>query len=80
MNANILKFIGAALLLGAWGTLAYMGKTPVDGFITAIGAALSGLGIYHVSTSANTPAATVAQPAPAAPQEPVTPAQPAAPQ
>jgi hypothetical protein len=78
MNSNTLKFLGAALLLGTWGAFAFFGKTPVDGFIAAVGAALSGLGVYHVSTSSNAPA--TAQAPAALPQEPATPAQPAAPQ
>lgn len=60
MNSNTLKFLGAAALLGTWGAFAFFGKTPVDGFIAAIGAALSGLGVYHVSTSASMPAISTA--------------------
>ncbi len=89
MNSNTLKFLGAAALLGTWGAFAFLGKTPVDGFIAALGAALSGLGVYHVSTSPGTPvqyAATAtlgetfreptASTPPAAPQAPATPATP----
>lgn len=56
MNSNLLKFIGAVLLFAVWGVFAWMGKTPADGFITAVGAAISGLGIYHARSSANAPA------------------------
>lgn len=60
MNSNTLKFLGAAVLLGTWGAFAFFGKTPVDGFIAAIGAALSGLGVYHVSTASGQPASATA--------------------
>ncbi len=89
MNSNTLKFLGAAALLGTWGAFAFLGKTPVDGFIAALGAALSGLGVYHIRTSPGTPvqyAATAtlgetfrepvaasAQPAPEAPATPAAP-------
>lgn len=43
------KVLCYAALLGSWGFFAYAGKTPVDGFITAIGAALATLGAVHVA-------------------------------
>ncbi|WP_331693466.1 hypothetical protein [Pandoraea sputorum] len=43
------KVLCYAALLAAWGFFAYAGKTPVDGFITAIGAALATLGAVHVA-------------------------------
>lgn len=46
-------------LMAAWGVFAFFGKTPVDGFINAIGSALSVLGAVHVLASKkpdNTPA------------------------
>lgn len=69
MKANYLKFAAALLLFVVWIVFAWFGKTPVDGLITAIGAALSGLGIYHSRTSSETPvappaAATTIPPAP----------------
>jgi hypothetical protein len=33
--------------MGAWGVFAFFGKTPVDGFITAVTGALSALGAIH---------------------------------
>lgn len=64
MNTNLLKFVGAVLLFGIWGIFAWMGKTPADGFITAVGAAISGLGIYHARSvpAASTDAVTPPQP------------------
>lgn len=38
-------------LMAAWGLFAFFGKTPVDGFINAIGSALSVLGAVHVLAS-----------------------------
>ena len=72
MNANVLKFIGAVLLFAVWGVFAWMGKTPPDGFITAVGAAISGLGIYHARSVPSAPAQ-----APDTPAAPVTPTPPA---
>lgn len=66
MNANLLKFIGAVLLFVVWGIFAWMGKTPADGFITAVGAAISGLGIYHARTSQEASTPPVNAPAPVA--------------
>jgi len=67
----LLKFISAAILLMTWGTFAFLGKTSVEGFITAINSALLGLGVYHVLKPAD---ATTAPPAPAAaPADPATP-------
>jgi glutamate-1-semialdehyde aminotransferase len=72
MTDNILKFIGAALLYAVWGALVYFGKTPADGYITAITAGLAGLGIWHAATNAGisvpldpTPTAVTVQTAPA---------------
>lgn len=73
MNANLLKFAGAVLLFAIWGIFAWMGKTPADGFITAVGAAISGLGIYHARSVPSAP--TQAPDAPAAPVTPTPPAQ-----
>lgn len=36
-----------AALMAAWGVFAFFGKTPVDGFITAVTGALSALGAIH---------------------------------
>lgn len=55
MNANLQKMIAAGALLTAWGVFAYLGKTPVDGFIAALGSALTGLGIWHAATSNKQP-------------------------
>lgn len=69
MNANLLKFVGAVLLFAIWGIFAWMGKTPADGFITAVGAAISGLGIYHARSVPNAPSqdpSTTAAPTPPA--------------
>lgn len=43
-----LKVSCYAGLMSAWGVFAFFGKTPVDGFINAIGGALSVLGAVHV--------------------------------
>ncbi len=48
MNQNIIKFVAAALAFGVWGFFAFTGKTQVDGFITALSAALTGLGVHAV--------------------------------
>jgi hypothetical protein len=49
---NIYLKIGSyAALMGAWGVFAFFGKTPVDGFINAIGGALAVLGAVHVIAS-----------------------------
>lgn len=74
MNSNTLKFLGAAALLGTWGAFAFFGKTPVDGFIAAIGAALSGLGVYHVSTSTIAPTVSSAVMGEFVPSTPAPPA------
>jgi hypothetical protein len=48
-------------LMAAWGVFAFVGKTPVDGFINAIGAALAALGAIHAigsrTVGADTPPA-----------------------
>jgi hypothetical protein len=46
-----LKVVCYAGLMTAWGVFAFFGKTPVDGFINAIGSALSVLGAVHVLAS-----------------------------
>jgi hypothetical protein len=48
-------------LMAAWGVFAFFGKTPVDGFINAIGSALSVLGAVHVIGSKNAAATPPAQ-------------------
>ena len=61
-----LKFVAAFLLLTVWGVFAFIGKTSVEGFITAINSALLGLGVYHVLKPADATAPPVA-PMPSAP-------------
>ncbi|WP_353192094.1 hypothetical protein [Pandoraea pnomenusa] len=39
-------------LLAVWGLFAWFGKTPVEGFIAAIGAALAALGVVHAGAVA----------------------------
>lgn len=46
-----------AALMGAWGVFAFFGKTPVDGFITAVTGALSALGAIHALSSKSDKAA-----------------------
>lgn len=77
MNSNYLKFIAAILLFIVWIAFAWMGKTPVDGLITAIGAALSGLGIYH-SVTPSKPSVEAPAPKPTVPPTPNTPPAPPA--
>ncbi|RKP43784.1 hypothetical protein [Pararobbsia silviterrae] len=43
----ILNYIGAALILAAWGLFAWFGKTPVEGFITSLTLALAAVGVTH---------------------------------
>lgn len=50
-----LKVACYAALMGVWGFFAFCGKTEVNGFIEAIGAALSALGTIHAITTANKP-------------------------
>jgi hypothetical protein len=55
MNANLQKMIAAGVVIAIWGAFAYAGKTPVDGFIAALGSVLTGLGVWHAATSNNKP-------------------------
>lgn len=49
---NIYLKVGSyAALMGVWGLFAFFGKTPVDGFISAVGAALAALGTIHALAS-----------------------------
>jgi hypothetical protein len=68
MNVYI-KISCYAALMTAWGVFAFFGKTPVDGFITAVTGALSALGAIHAlgskSSGADTP--PTQPPAPPAP-------------
>ena len=48
-NLNlILKWVGTAGAFAVWGYFAYVGKTPVDGFVTALTGAVSGLSVHAV--------------------------------
>lgn len=68
------KFFAAFLLLAVWGIFAFIGKTSVEGFITAVNSALLGLGVYHVLKPADAPATPSVTPVtPVAPAAPVTP-------
>lgn len=74
MKANSLKFVAALFIFAVWIVFAWVGKTPVDGLITALGAALSGLGIYHSVRQSNAPAdpaPAIAPPTPPAVDAPV---------
>jgi len=66
-----LKVACYAALMGAWGIFAFFGKTEVQGFIEAIGAALAALGAIHAVDSKS----SGATPPPAQPSAPVTPPQ-----
>jgi hypothetical protein len=46
MNTYI-KIACYAALMGVWGLFAFVGKTPVDGFIAAVTGALAALGTIH---------------------------------
>lgn len=48
-RVKVLCYFG---LLVIWGLFAWFGKTPTDGFISAIGAALAALGAVHVGAAA----------------------------
>lgn len=50
MNA-LMKVVCYAGLLLMWGFFAFTGKTPVEGFIAAISAALAALAATHVSAT-----------------------------
>lgn len=50
-----------AALMSAWGVFAFFGKTPVDGFITAVTGALSALGAIHALSSKSDKPATPPQ-------------------
>jgi hypothetical protein len=53
---NIYLKVGSyAALLGIWGVFAFFGRTPVDGFIAAITAALAALGAIHAVSTASAP-------------------------
>jgi hypothetical protein len=44
--------------MGVWGVFAFFGKTPVDGFISAVGAALAALGTIHAMSGKKSDDAT----------------------
>lgn len=46
-----LKFGAYGALLATWGLFAFFGKTPVDGFISAVTAALAALAAIHAVAS-----------------------------
>jgi len=50
MNTRM-KVVCYGALLALWGLFAWMGKTPVEGFIAAISAALTALGVVHVAAA-----------------------------
>lgn len=50
-----LRVLCYAALIIVWGAFAWVGKTSVDAFIQAIGAALAVLGTVHVATSPAAP-------------------------
>jgi hypothetical protein len=47
----ILTYIGYAAILAIYGTFAWCGKTPVEGFIALLGTAFIALGTKHVGSS-----------------------------
>lgn len=47
-----LKVACYAALFGVWGLFAYLGLTPVQGFISAVSAAIVALGALHAVSSA----------------------------
>lgn len=51
---NILYFLGAVLLYGAYGALVLLGKTAPDGYVATIVAGLTFLG-KHASTARQAP-------------------------
>lgn len=51
MSSDTKKYLAAGAILAVWGAFAFVGKTPVDGFIAALGSALTGLGVWHAATS-----------------------------
>lgn len=53
-----LKVACYAGLMGVWGVFAFFGKTPVDGFISAVGAALAALGTIHAMSGKKSDDAT----------------------
>lgn len=57
LSSNTQKYIAAGAVLATWGAFAFFGKTPVDGFIGALSATLTGLGVWHAATSNKQPPA-----------------------
>ena len=46
------RFTGLVLLFGAWGGLVLLHQTSAGPFVTALTAAISSIGTFHVATSA----------------------------
>jgi hypothetical protein len=66
-NLNlILKWVGTVSAFAVWGYFAYIGKTPVDGFVTALTGAVSGVSLHAVlkggSSNGSSPQNPVAPP------------------
>lgn len=51
LDANILKFSMAVVLVAVWAALVFTGKAPVDAFLEMLKDALIGLGAYHAGAS-----------------------------
>ncbi len=60
----LLKVACYAALMSVWGVFAFFGKTPVNGFIEAIAAALTVLGAVHVVADAKKAASPAPAPVP----------------
>jgi hypothetical protein len=55
LSSTTQKYLAAGAILATWGAFAFAGKTPVDGFISALGSALTGLGVWHAATAGKPP-------------------------
>jgi hypothetical protein len=56
MSTPLIRFFAAAGLFALWSALVFMGMAPAASLILGIQAALVGLGVFHVASTA-TPSA-----------------------